>query len=85
MEFAQVYLGQRIGALKEVVFEPIPQGWLMLLRDEEDALLPLTRKGQACVFKSLTRASDLARLIGFDRVSVLRRLVNPLASKLEAS
>jgi len=54
------------------------QGWVMLLRDEEDALVPFTRKGQACVFENLARASDLARLIGFDRVSVLRSLVEPL-------
>ncbi len=78
MEFAEVYLGQRIGALKEVVFEPMQQGWVMLLRDEEDALLPLTRKGQACVFENLARASDLARLIGFERVSELRSLIKPL-------
>lgn len=72
MEFNDVYLGQKIGALKEVIFEPRSQGWVMLLRDEDDALLPLTCAGQACVFESLTGASQLAHEIGFNQVSVLQ-------------
>ncbi|MEH6823666.1 MAG: hypothetical protein V7629_07160 [Motiliproteus sp.] len=71
MEFTEVYMGQQIGALKEVVFEPMKQGWMMLLRDDEDTLLPLTFQGQACVFESLARGSELAHLIGFNRVRVL--------------
>ena len=73
MEFNDVYVGQRIGALKEVVFEPLQQGWLMLLRDEDDSLLPLTCQGHACVFESLSRASELAYEIGFHQVRVLKR------------
>jgi hypothetical protein len=73
VEFNEVYVGQRIGALKEVIFEPMQQGWLMLLRDDDDVLLPLTRAGQACVFESLSQASELAHEIGFHRVGVLRR------------
>lgn len=72
VEFNEVYLGQRIGALTEVIFEPRPQGWVMLLRDQYDALLPLTCAGQACVFESLSGASRLAHEIGFDQVRVLK-------------
>lgn len=70
VEFAEVYVGLKIGALKEVVFEPGHQGWMMFLRDDEDALLPLTKAGQACVFESLSRASELARMLGFRQVSL---------------
>ena len=73
MEFTEVYVGQRIGALTGVIFEPMQQGWMMLLRDEDDMLLPLTRQGEACVFESLSQASDLAHEIGFQQVGVLRR------------
>ncbi len=73
MEFNEVYVGQRIGALKGVVFEPMRQGWLMLLRDEDNVLLPLTNRGKACLFESLSQASELAHEIGFQRVAVLRR------------
>ncbi|MEH6650715.1 MAG: hypothetical protein V7707_11870 [Motiliproteus sp.] len=72
MEFKEVYVGRQIGALKAVIFEPMQQGWLMLLRDEDDVLLPLTRQGQTCVFESLSQASELAHEIGFQRVAVLR-------------
>ncbi|MEH6473207.1 MAG: hypothetical protein V7752_18370 [Halopseudomonas sp.] len=74
MEFSEVCVGRRIGALKEVVFEPMQQGWLMLLRDDDDALLPFTCEGQACVFENLARASELAQLIGFNRIRVLHRI-----------
>ena len=73
MEFTEVCTGRKIGALKEVVFKPKPQGWLMLLRDEDDSLLPLTWGGRACLFENLTRAAELAYLIGFKHVSIDRQ------------
>ncbi|RDE24882.1 hypothetical protein DV711_04680 [Motiliproteus coralliicola] len=72
MEFSEVYLGQKMGALKEVILQPKPDGWIMLLRDEDDGLLPLTWGGRACLFDSLGPAAELAHLIGFDNVRVQR-------------
>ncbi|WP_207062213.1 hypothetical protein [Motiliproteus sp. SC1-56] len=73
MEYYDVQLGYQMGALKEAIIEPGSRGngWVILFRDVDDSLSPLTNAGQARIFHNLDNATRLAKDLGFRRVSVL--------------
>ncbi|WP_210396311.1 hypothetical protein [Motiliproteus sediminis] len=71
MEFFDVQTGCAIGALKSAIVEQGQQGWVLLLRDEDDALLPLTCDGEVQVFRERGLAASVARRFGIKRVLVL--------------
>lgn len=74
MEFFDVQTGCTIGALKAALLEPTPSGWMILLRDEDDCLLPLTCDGQVQTFPRAEVAAALVHQLGVDRIWVMRDL-----------
>jgi len=71
MEFFDVQTGCAIGALKSAILEHAPHGWIVMLRDEDDALLPFTCDGKILVFRERGFAASVARQFGIKRVLVL--------------
>lgn len=74
MEFFDVQTGCAIGALKSAILEQAQQGWVLLFRDEDDALLPFTCDGEIQVFKERGFAASVARQFGIKQVLVLKQM-----------
>ncbi len=75
MDLYDVQIGIAIGALKEAIVEPGDDGngWMLLFRDEDNTLLPLTTGGHERIFHDLDKVTRLAKDMGFKNVSVVER------------
>lgn len=73
MEFYDVQSGFVLGTLKEVIIEPCKHGcgWVIMLRDLDDNLTPLTYQGEERIFNDLYVATSFAYGMGSHRISVL--------------
>jgi len=76
MQLDQVKLEFEAGRLREALIEPAPDrnGWMVLFREDRGQIVRLTdHRGAERVFHSLDHATELARGIGFETVSVEER------------
>lgn len=77
MELCDVQMGFKLGSIKGAIIEPAGNGfgWIILLRDQQDHLTPLTFKGINRIFDDLYVATSFAHTIGSRQISVLDSFV----------
>lgn len=77
MELYDVQMGFELGSIKGAIIEPISSGfgWVILLRDQQDHLTPLTFRGKNRIFEDLYVATSFAHCIGSRQISVLDSFV----------
>lgn len=73
MEFNDVREGFILGTLKEIIIEPNGPdlGWVILLRDLQDSLTPLTFEGEKRIFSDLYFATSFAHSMGSSNIRLL--------------
>lgn len=72
MEFFDVQMGFKLGTLKETIIEPNQGcGWVIMLRDIQDNLTPLTAQGHKQIFEDFYFATSFAHTLGSKQISVL--------------